>query len=60
MEGRLWKRKLLGNWKAPGEKYGKKIVIFKKMDQIPTWKKKVIMTDLKGLMKHGKRTWITT
>ena len=30
------------------------------MDQISTWKKKVIMTNLKGLMKHGKRTWITT
>lgn len=30
------------------------------MDQISTWKKKVIMTNLEGLMKHGKRMWITT
>ena len=51
----IWK-----NSKAPGEKYGKKTVILKKLDQISTWKKKVIMTNLEGLMKHGKKTWITT
>lgn len=52
MEGRLWKRKLLGKTERLLEKYGKKDSYFKKMDQIPTWKS--YYDRFKGLMKHGR------